>query len=557
MKKYISFFLITGYLLHTAHLCFSQWNINPAVNTPLSIKPNDQQSSDIASDEKGGAIIVWEDFRVNDSIADIYVQRVDRNGYVMWTVDGVNICAHDSDQGTVEIIADGSGGAIFSWNDHRSGDRDIYAQRVDSSGNVLWAPNGVPVSPPGKMFDQRDSKLTSDGHGGAIIVWQDSAILSKWDIYAQRIDSAGNQVWASVGIPVTDDPKTQLRPKIRADGVGGAFIVWQDKILGKYNIFAKRVNSSGTTVWGGQYGDPVCAAVRGQSYPIMKSDGAGGMIIAWLDKRNLPVGIDSVYDVFAQRVNSAGTMLWQNDGVPVSVSDSSQENIDMTTDGVNGTIFVWKDNRNGNWDIYAQLIDPAGNPRWTTNGIPVNPTSFKQSDPSIIGDRKGGSIIAYKDSSSGNNDIYSVRIDSTGNILWTSPVATADSSQSEPRTVSDGIGGCIYSFEDKRSGAWDMYAHHLYWNGTNDAIPESMAFFQSSCFPNPFSFSANIEFFAPHPENVHFSVFNLFGTKIDIPFAISRNRITLWKGNTTNGIYFYEIRTKHNGISKGKLILTD
>ena len=44
-----------------------------------------------------------------------------------------------------------------------------------------------------------------------------------------------------------------------------------------------------------------------------------------------------------------------------------------------------------------------------------------------------------------------MKINSTGVIQWTSAVSTADSSQSAPRTVSDGIGGCIYVFDDATS----------------------------------------------------------------------------------------------------------
>ena len=42
---------------------FSQWNANPAVNTPVSTAFVDQKSQKMVSDTKGGAIIAWEDFR--------------------------------------------------------------------------------------------------------------------------------------------------------------------------------------------------------------------------------------------------------------------------------------------------------------------------------------------------------------------------------------------------------------------------------------------------------------------------------------------------------------
>jgi len=47
-----------------------------------------------------------------------------------------------------ELVTDGLGGAIITWQDLRFGgfESDVYAQRVDSNGNVFWANNGVPIS---------------------------------------------------------------------------------------------------------------------------------------------------------------------------------------------------------------------------------------------------------------------------------------------------------------------------------------------------------------------------------------------------------------------------
>lgn len=557
MKIFLILFLFFNLRCLVCDPVFSQWNANPALNTPVSVQAFDQQDERIISDMKGGAIIVWEDFR-NDSIrGDVYVQRISSSGYPLWTLNGVNICTNDSDQGTISIKEDGFGGAILCWNDHRSGNRDIYAQRVDSSGNVLWQTNGVPVCV--KPFDQTDSKIVSDGSGGAIVVWQDSSLLSKWDIYAQRVSGNGVVMWPAVGQTITIDGASQRSPRIREDGNGGAIIVWQDKLLGDFDIRAKRIDSLGGTVWGGTYGIPVCAAPRGQFYPRLETDGMGGAIIAWQDKRNMPNGIDSIYDIYAQRVNASGSVQWTMDGIPVNTSTGTQDILDMAPDGVNGVFLVWKDFRNGNdFDIYAQRVNPAGNILWTPNGAPVDTSPYDQASPSITGDGNGGAIIAFRDSGGiSGDDISSVKIDGIGTIQWKSPIGIASRKQDLPRVVSDGAGGGIYVFMDKRDTLdWDIYAHHLFWNGTENGIHEEVSCFTSRCFPNPFSSSARVEFESANYNEVEFSVWSLIGSKVEIPFSISQNDITISRGNLRDGIYFYEIRIGENSVSKGKLILT-
>src|SRR4051812_41997955 len=95
--------------------CFSQWVTDPAVNTPVSIQPNDQQDVHLVTDGSNGAITVWQDFRndVSQNVSDIFVQRIDRYGYNHWTANGVAVCTNGADQGAPVISSDGNYGAII------------------------------------------------------------------------------------------------------------------------------------------------------------------------------------------------------------------------------------------------------------------------------------------------------------------------------------------------------------------------------------------------------------------------------------------------------------
>ena len=75
------------------------------------------------------------------------------------------------------MCSDGAGGVIFAWSDDRYVTYHVYAQRVDSNGNVKWTTNGVPMWDPW-YDDQVGVQICSDGAGGAIIVWEDGRNLS-------------------------------------------------------------------------------------------------------------------------------------------------------------------------------------------------------------------------------------------------------------------------------------------------------------------------------------------------------------------------------------------
>src|SRR3989304_788331 len=70
------------------------------------------------------------------------------NTYAAWSSDTTvnnEICTAPGYQYNPTIVSDGIGGAIITWFDFRNGDYDIYAQRINASGDVQWTADGVPI----------------------------------------------------------------------------------------------------------------------------------------------------------------------------------------------------------------------------------------------------------------------------------------------------------------------------------------------------------------------------------------------------------------------------
>jgi hypothetical protein len=61
---------------------------------------------------------------------------------------------------------------------------------------------------------------------------------------------------------------------------------------------------------------------------------------------------------------------WQIDGTGLCTEVNSQSDPKIVSDGAGGTIVTWYDFRNGtNYDIYAQRVNASGIPQWTANGV--------------------------------------------------------------------------------------------------------------------------------------------------------------------------------------------
>jgi hypothetical protein len=437
-------------------ISFAQWQLD---GVPLAAFPNTQGGPTIASDGAGGAIVAYYDNRSGGTY-DVYAQRVNNLGAAQWTSGGVAVSTAVNDQLYPVIASDGAGGAIVVWWDSRSGNYDLYAQKINASGAVQWTANGVViVSAAGAQYYPA---IVSDGAGGAIITWQDQR-GGDFDIYAQRLNASGVAQWTANGVPLATAFGDQSAPVMVADGAGGAIIAWQDSRSGTYDIYAERVNASGSLLW--IFPTVVGGATGIQLFPAITSDGATGAIVSWQDQRS------GNYDIYAQRVNASGTTQWTANGVLVGGAPNDQVNAMIASDGAAGAIVTWQDQRSGTYDIYAERVGALGNPLWTFNGVPLCTASADQNNPAIAADGAGGAIVSWEDNRVGNFDVYGQKVNAAGAVQWGTDgmvACSASNTQNLTRIVSDGNGGGIVTWQDGRAGQVDIYTQRLegrygYW----------------------------------------------------------------------------------------------
>jgi hypothetical protein len=391
----------------------------------------EQHYPEIDSDGMGGVVIAWQDYR-SSIYWDIYAQRVDEYGSVLWTTDGVDVCSAANHQYYPKIISDGTGGAIITWQDYRNGSTyDIYAQRVDAYGTVQWTVNGVPICT--AAGHQVDHQITSDGTGGAIITWADRR-SGNYDIYAQRINAGGIPQWTPDGVEVCIAANDSRDPDIIPDGAGGAIITWRDSRMGDDDIYAQRIDASGNSLWTID-GIAICTAIISQDKPCLVSDSAGGAIITWHDYRN---AIDT--DIYAQRVSAGGSIMWAADGIAVCTAPYDQDDPQLTSDGAGSAIITWGDDRNGiDSDIYAQRVDASGTLLWNTIGVAVCTKTNEQWYPYIASDGAGSAFITWQSHNGANWDVYAQLVDKKEGRYDHHPAAIFD-----VRDVPGDQGGMVY-----------------------------------------------------------------------------------------------------------------
>jgi hypothetical protein len=163
------------------------------------------------------------------------------------------------------------------------------------------------------------------------------------------MNAEGDPVWTPDGVPVCVVSSDLELPKIAADGVGGAIVVWADVRSATQAIYAQRLNGAGAPEWtvnGTVVAGPVGGSPR---YPNIIVDPAG-MIVSFTKGLN---------DIYAQRLSASGTVQWVANGVPICTGTSPNAH-NLVTDGGGGALIAWEDTRSGSIDIYAQRVTTRG-----------------------------------------------------------------------------------------------------------------------------------------------------------------------------------------------------
>lgn len=211
---------------------------------------------------------------------------------------------------------------------------------------------------------------------------------------------------------------------------------------------------------------PVCTLTGNKPSLNAVSDGAGGVIVAWIDPRP-----GATTDVYAQRISAAGVPLWTANGVIVCNAAGNQDQLEMVSDGAGGAILVWSDLRSGTGrDIWAQRLNASGVRQWTSAGVQVTSASNDQDLPRLDADGSGGAVICWRDKrgATSSADVYAQRLSAAGALLWTNsgftslgvPVVTLAGSQLG-RIAADGTGGAFVAWGDSASGNYDLRIQRL------------------------------------------------------------------------------------------------
>jgi hypothetical protein len=386
-------------------------------------------------------------------------------------IDEGNVCGYastfaktiggSSDDEAWSIIQSSDGGYVVAgrtWS-FGAGGRDIYLVKLDSSGNVQWT-----KTIGGSSYDEAWSIIQSSD-GGYVVA---GGTLSFGGFYVVKLDSVGNIEWTKIiGC-------CGARSIIQSSD-GGYVVAGNGPGAGGDDFYVVKLDSSGNVQWSKTIG----GSDDDVAWSIIQSSDGGYVVAGWTESFGA-----GDRDMFVVKLDSSGNVQWSK-----TIGGSDWDEAYSIIQSSDGGYVVAGETRSfgaGNGDIYVVKLDSSGNVIWTKT---IGGSDWDEAY-SIIQSSDGGYVVAGETRSfgAGNGDIYVVKLDSSGNVIWTKTIGGSDWDEALS-IIQSSDGGYVVAGRTRSFGAGglDMYVVKMDANGnvcfseniTNYSVSSNVGSFSS------------------------------------------------------------------------------
>jgi hypothetical protein len=335
------------------------------------------------------------------------------------------------DYGCGIIQTNDSGYIVAGEYDYGSGNfNDFYLLKFDYAGNMQW---GETIG--GFYFEDTDRGFIKANDGSYLICGSTTSNgIGSRDIYLIKVDSIGNVLWSKCyGYP----GKVYQGSRLKQIQDGGFIITG----IMENGMLILKLNMNGILQWSYAIGN-MCTTHQAWGHGIVETTDGDYVICG----ETACYG-QGLRDVYVAKISSNGNLIWTRTiGGP---GDDYGYEIIQTQDGgyaIAGHTFSFGA---GNNDCYIVKLDSSGNLDWTKTIGGINGDAAQ----SIVQSNDGSYILCGNTNSfgQGNADVYIIKLDSIGNILFT-------------RTIGGLRGDNAISFIETNDGGYAFC-------GTTDNMP--------------------------------------------------------------------------------------
>jgi hypothetical protein len=222
------------------------WAGNTVVSNAGGISAWNQVFS-IVSDENNGCFIAWHDDRDNDMDASSFIQHVNSDGTVEFTVNGVELSIEGNrEKFYPEIAFNPATNELYVYWFETDSDQNNYGisgQKLDESGNRLWTDNGNTIIDVSSLYVLPFA--VRQANDDVIILYDEG--INAVDSYtkAMRLDADGNFVWTGNSVTMCSVASEKVHSEASQFGNYQIIAAWEDDRNGPKDIYAQNITFEG------------------------------------------------------------------------------------------------------------------------------------------------------------------------------------------------------------------------------------------------------------------------------------------------------------------------
>jgi hypothetical protein len=334
----------------------------------------------------------------------------------------------------------------YTLTNASAGGEDIFFVKYDASGNVLWAKSA------GGTDNDEVYSVATDANGNCFVTGSfDSPSITFGsytltnaggrDIFLVKYDASGNVLWAKSAGGTAEDWDNS----VATDANGNCFVTgsfWSSSITfgsytlmntGVYDMFLVKYDASGNVLWAKSAGG------AGWDNSVATDANGNCFVTGSFDCSSITFGSDTLtnagaYDIFLVKYDASGNVLWAK-----SAGGTAEDRDNIVATDANGNCFVTGDFESptitfgsysltnaGGDDIFLVKYDASGNVLWAKSAGGTNfdggnsVTTDANGNCFVTGSFRSSSITfgSYTLTNAGVYDMFLVKYDANGNVLW-------------------------------------------------------------------------------------------------------------------------------------------
>lgn len=255
--------------------------------------------------------------------------------------------------------------------------------------------------------DQQHPDVAVQPGGAYVTVWESlGEDGSGYGVYGQRYDAGGAPIGAAFLVSETT-ASDQQRPSVATFDDGRFAIAWMGYAGGRWQVYARRYDASGTALAGEQ---TISGAADQHKFPRIAALGADTLGVAWQQ-----IAADgSAFSISTARVqHSSGSDIGTSSAVATGATWVGDP--DIASDSTGAFVVAWQGQDGSGNGVYVRAYDPGAAPR----GVAFQPhdsPAGDQTEPAVALDRRTGTfVVTWTDGTSlAASDAVARRYDAGG-----------------------------------------------------------------------------------------------------------------------------------------------